>query len=532
MKKIKCLILVVSLGFFFCGTAWAADNVLQPNKSQYTIPTSAPSFTPVSKAGVIIPSIFSQLKVEYKRARLISGALTDGRTINSAAPVVANQAADIDKNSTVTAKESSTFTPKLGDLTGDGKQNSGNSPVPEPIKSTEVTSTPTPVPTLNGAISSAATVNPEPQVPEPVYHALPVLDVTEPVTPAPEPTSTANGSLTSTTPAPVTPRWSSVIKADDGKLYWLDASKGNPQSGMSYAQIPIPLTPEEIKSYGEWKAGANGQLFKLNPIFGFIGLLKNISFTAPPTTPLPSNNPISSIPTAPLPEDPIDSIPAEDPYAYLYPAPTPQPDAIRVGDVTGDGRMDNADVLMIKQYLVGTTQLTRDQLLAADLNSDGKVDSADALWIAKFIEGNVGQHPTPPDPIGLRAGDLTGDGTINDADLLIVKKYLVGTSKLTPAQLLAADIDKDGKVNSADALWIAKIIVGNVTPPPPEGYAPLRAGDLTGDGKIDSADLMIVKKYLARTRQLTPAQLLAADLDCDGQVTAVDATLLAKILVR
>ncbi len=275
MKKIRCLILAVSLVVFFLGTVWAGEGNLRPKYSQYTIPTSAGSFIPVNKIGAAIASIFPEVKIGHARPQLISGALMGGRKINSAAPVMTNQSvagtgqppaqplvADINKDSTVTAKDSPTFTPKLGDLRGDGKQNSGNSPVPE------IALTSTPAPTL------------------------------------------------------ASNRWSSVIKESDGKLYWRDASKGDPQPGISYVQVLIPLTPEEIQSYEEWQT-------------------KQVT--------------------------------------------NPDPASIMVGDVTGDGTINSADLLTIKKYLAGTSQLTRDQLLAADLDGDGQVTAADATLLAKIL---------------------------------------------------------------------------------------------------------------------------------------------------
>lgn len=57
------------------------------------------------------------------------------------------------------------------------------------------------------------------------------------------------------------------------------------------------------------------------------------------------------------------------------------------GDITGDGDINSADLLKIRQYLVGTTNLGDSFKDSADVNKDGQLNSADLLVIRKQLLG-------------------------------------------------------------------------------------------------------------------------------------------------
>ena len=55
------------------------------------------------------------------------------------------------------------------------------------------------------------------------------------------------------------------------------------------------------------------------------------------------------------------------------------------GDVDGTGSITSIDYILIKRYVLGTTTLTGNALLAADVNGDGTVNSQDYLLAKRFI---------------------------------------------------------------------------------------------------------------------------------------------------
>ena len=60
-----------------------------------------------------------------------------------------------------------------------------------------------------------------------------------------------------------------------------------------------------------------------------------------------------------------------------------------IGDSTGDGKIDSADLLKVVRHLKGTTTLTNAQLEAADSTRNNTIDSADLLKIVRFLKGTT-----------------------------------------------------------------------------------------------------------------------------------------------
>ena len=58
-----------------------------------------------------------------------------------------------------------------------------------------------------------------------------------------------------------------------------------------------------------------------------------------------------------------------------------------VGDVTGDGVLNNRDVSMVSRALIDKEVPTDCQILAADVNGDGYVNNRDVAMISRCIVG-------------------------------------------------------------------------------------------------------------------------------------------------
>lgn len=55
------------------------------------------------------------------------------------------------------------------------------------------------------------------------------------------------------------------------------------------------------------------------------------------------------------------------------------------GDISGDGEIAIDDVIYILKYIVGSVELTDEQIKKADINSDGKFTILDAILIQRII---------------------------------------------------------------------------------------------------------------------------------------------------
>ena len=73
----------------------------------------------------------------------------------------------------------------------------------------------------------------------------------------------------------------------------------------------------------------------------------------------------------------------------VYAIYTLDPSSPGSGDVSGDGRIDMQDVLLIYQYFRGKTDLHGAALAAADVDGDSAVDMADVLLVYQYFRGKI-----------------------------------------------------------------------------------------------------------------------------------------------
>lgn len=61
----------------------------------------------------------------------------------------------------------------------------------------------------------------------------------------------------------------------------------------------------------------------------------------------------------------------------------------KLGDVNGDGNIDNDDMEVVRQYILATGGLTTQQFAAADINKDGEVDAIDMTLLQRMINNQT-----------------------------------------------------------------------------------------------------------------------------------------------
>lgn len=59
----------------------------------------------------------------------------------------------------------------------------------------------------------------------------------------------------------------------------------------------------------------------------------------------------------------------------------------KTGDITGEGKVTMADVLILRKYLANIETLSEEQIARADFNGDGKVTAKDVLALRKYLAG-------------------------------------------------------------------------------------------------------------------------------------------------
>ena len=182
-----------------------------------------------------------------------------------------------------------------------------------------------------------------------------------------------------------------------------------------------------------------------------------------------------------------------------------------LGDVNGDGIVDEKDVELVQKYDAGTGSLTDDEKKRADVNGDGIIDAGDAVKISNMIIDKNAIF-----------GDVNGDGKVDKDDAELVQKYDAGTGSLTDDEKKRADVNGDGVIDAGDVLKILNMIIDKNAV----------FGDVNGDGKLTQEDVDLIKNYDAGTGSLTDAEKKRADVNGDGDVDAGDSVMISQLLLK
>ena len=226
-------------------------------------------------------------------------------------------------------------------------------------------------------------------------------------------------------------------------------------------------------------------------------------------------------------------------------------DTVLKGDVDLNGKIESADITLIRDYLISSTKfpLTEMQLKAADVYIDGEIDAKDQALIVEYVEGAVEYNPITLTgtlansskyelvrdssgnysivvtiPENATEGDIGvtvekdifmfGLGVANEktsSELLKIKNSENNSAKVT----ISNGIKEDNKVTFKINL---------------EKGTELR-GDVNSDGKVDATDVDLLQKWLAK--EITEGiSEISSDVTGDGKYNAFDVSLLRTIVIN
>lgn len=186
-----------------------------------------------------------------------------------------------------------------------------------------------------------------------------------------------------------------------------------------------------------------------------------------------------------------------------------------IGDVDGNGRINSADCILLRDYIMGVRKQLPDARVSTngDVNQDGNIDTLDVAILKKYILGMIDQLPpksTPeesPVSVGTPVSIPTPTPEDKPVDLTPVPNEVTETPQpvITPsinptvenekkAFTMVGDVNGDQKINSLDCVLIRDYVINKIDELPVEqGHI---AADLNSDGLIDSTDINIMKKYI------------------------------------
>ena len=190
-----------------------------------------------------------------------------------------------------------------------------------------------------------------------------------------------------------------------------------------------------------------------------------------------------------------------------------------VGDLNGDGVIDQKDLDLLSQYIAGNKVPESTIIQAGDINGDGRIDESDYTILARYIRMKKTIADAPymnpalyaigiqeEGSISLKKGDVDNSGTVNYGDYRDIEDYL---NNRKPINLIASYIlPRTGVIDtltekpSADDLSaLIEYLRGGENPNNIGNESLYRCtyvlGDVNNDGIVDNNDLIMLNNYNA-----------------------------------
>ena len=150
------------------------------------------------------------------------------------------------------------------------------------------------------------------------------------------------------------------------------------------------------------------------------------------------------------------------------------------GDINGDGRIDEKDVTLVKEYLIGLRTFSEYEFYLADMNDDKQITLTDMVLVLRV---SLGENISDGDVLG----DVNSDGRLDSQDYSLLLAYVQGKATLTNRAMAVADANRDGSINILDCVWVLNIVKGKTYYPVevvnvPDGWykiSPIREQDMS-----------------------------------------------------
>ncbi len=178
-----------------------------------------------------------------------------------------------------------------------------------------------------------------------------------------------------------------------------------------------------------------------------------------------------------------------------------QNDKILLGDINGDGVIDQQDVTLLgRLYMSDSKDI---DMVVADINGDGVINNTDIIMLGRMI------------PSSRLLGDINGDGVIDQQDVTLLGRLYMSDSK--DIDMVVADINGDGVINNTDIIMLGRMIPSSRL-----------LGDINGDGVIDQQDVTLLGRlYMSDSKDI---DMVVADINGDGVINNTDIIMLGRMI--
>ncbi len=116
------------------------------------------------------------------------------------------------------------------------------------------------------------------------------------------------------------------------------------------------------------------------------------------------------------------------------------------GDVNVDGKVNQADMDCLRDYIYRGAPAPSHQVDTLDVNDDGRINVDDMNALRQILA--AGRQTPPATRVEFKRGDLNGDDKIDMTDIRLLHHFLNGSSISEP--LDAADVNADGRIDMQD----------------------------------------------------------------------------------